>query len=209
MRRVLLSFFLILLCGISFAQTQLTDTQSQDVTSQLVQTASSMQTMQCRFVQQTTSSMLAEPSVSEGMMTYMAPDKMRWEYTTPYSFALIVNGEKIMKMTEGQIETFDAKQGRMYKSIADIIMSCASGKKLLDDSMFDITLFDDGKIWRAEMKPLRKDMKRMFSLLTFCFDKKTAVIAVVEMTDAEGNLTQIQFEEKKVNEEIDVQLFTK
>ena len=88
-------------------------------------------------------------------------------------------------------------------------MSCASGKKLLDDSMFDITLFDDGKIWRAEMKPLRKDMKRMFSLLTFCFDKKTAVIAVVEMTDAEGNLTQIQFEEKKVNEEIDAQLFTK
>ena len=62
-----------------FAQTQLTGTQSQEVIKQLTQKASSMQTMQCRFVQEKTIAMLAEPTVAEGTMHYASPDKMRWE----------------------------------------------------------------------------------------------------------------------------------
>ena len=95
MRRVLLIMVLAVVCLTTHAQTQLSDTQSQAVMSQLTQAATSMQTMQCRFVQEKTSTMLAEPSVSEGLMYFVAPDKMRWEYTSPYAFALVVNGERI------------------------------------------------------------------------------------------------------------------
>ncbi len=88
MKRVLLLIVLAVLGLTVYAQPQLSESQSQEVMSQLSQAAASMQTIQCRFVQEKTSSMLAEPSVSEGVLFFSAPDKMRWEYTTPYPFAL-------------------------------------------------------------------------------------------------------------------------
>ena len=112
----------------------LTEAESQSVISALTQAAASMQTLQCGFVQEKTSSMLAEPSIAKGTMHYSAPDRMRWEYTEPYAFALVVNGEKITKVTDGTAEMLDGKSSRMYQGMVGLIMGSASGKKLFDTS---------------------------------------------------------------------------
>ena len=192
----------------TFAQTQLSENQTKEVIEQLTQAAASMQTMHCRFVQEKTSTMLAEPSVSEGTMHYVAPDKMRWEYTKPYAFALIVNGERIVKVTDGKAEVLEGNSSRMYQGIVNIIMGSASGKKLFDASVFDMALYDDDAFWKAEMTPKRRDMKRMFSQLVFRFDKKTNGISRVEFIGSNGDVTLIRIEEISLNETIDNQMFT-
>ena len=166
----------------------------------LTQTAASMRCMQCGFTQTKTMAMLTEPTVSEGLMNYVAPDKMRWEYTLPYSFALVVDGEKITKITDGNEEVLDAKSGRMYQGIVNIIMSSATGKHLFDEKTFDVAITDDGRFWKAEMRPKKRDMKRMFSMLTFYFSKDSNVINKVEMLEASGDVTTIQFFDMKINE---------
>ena len=131
MKKIYLIVILTLTSIFCFAQS------SEEVMEMLTQTAASMQCMNCRFTQQKTMAMLTEPTVSEGLMVYNAPDMMRWEYTSPYSFALLVDGEKITKIIDGNEEILDAKSGRMYQGIVSIIMSSATGKKLFDKSMFD------------------------------------------------------------------------
>ena len=185
----------------------LTEAESQKVVVELTEAAAAMQTLQCRFVQEKTSSMLAEPSVSEGTMHFASPDKMRWEYTAPYAFALVVNGDRIVKVTDGKAEVLEGKTGRMYQGIVDIIMGSASGKKLFDTSVFDVVIYDDDTFWRAEMTPKRRDMKRMFSQLVFRFDKKTKGISRVEFKDAGGDVTSIRFEDIKLNEAIGKDVF--
>ena len=185
----------------------LTEAESQKVVETLTQAAASMQTMHSRFVQEKTSSMLAEPTVAEGMLWYAAPDKMRWEYTTPYAFALVANSERIVKVTDGKAEVLDSNSGRMYQGIVNIIMGSASGKKLFDTTVFDVVMYDDDTFWRAEMTPKRRDMKRMFSQLVFRFDKKTNGISRVEFKDAGGDLTSIRFEDIKLNEAIGEKVF--
>ena len=185
----------------------LTEAESQKVVATLTQTASSMQTLQCRFVQEKTSSMLAEPTVAEGMMYFAAPDRLRWEYTSPYAFALVVNGERIVKVTDGKAEVLDGKSGRMYQGIVNIIMGSASGKKLFDTSVFDVAMYDDGDYWKAEMTPKRRDMKRMFSQLVFRFDKKTSGISRVEFKEAGGDVTTIRFVDIKLNGAIEESVF--
>ncbi len=189
------------------AQTQLSESQTNEVIASLTKTAASMQSMQCRFVQEKTSSMLAEPSVAEGRMYYAAPDRMRWEYATPYAFALVVNGERIVKVTDGKAEVLEGNAGRMYQGMVNLIMGSASGKKLFDTTVFDIVLYDDNGFWRADMTPKRRDMKRMFSQLVFRFDKKTNGISRVEFVETGGGLTSIRFEEIKVNEAISDKVF--
>lgn len=177
----------------------LTEPQGQEVTALLTEAAATMQNLQCRFVQQKSSSMLAEPTVSEGMMTYIAPDKMRWEYTNPYAFALVVDGDRIVKETEGVTETLDGKSGRMYQGMVDLIMGSASGKQLFEASVFDVVLYDEEPYWRAEMNPKRRDMKRMFKQLKFRFDKTSNVISSVEFVEVGGDVTTIQFLDIKIN----------
>lgn len=194
MKKLYLIGFLMLISIFSFAQS------NDEIMEMLTQQAASMQCMNCRFTQQKTMAMLAEPTVSEGLMNYNSPDKMRWEYTSPYSFALLVDGEKITKITDGNEEVLDAKSGRMYQGIVSIIMSSATGQKLFDKSMFDVAITDDSEFWKAEMKPKKHNMKRMFSMLTFYFAKSTNIINKVEMTEASGDVTTIQFYDMKINE---------
>jgi outer membrane lipoprotein carrier protein len=207
MKRVLFSILLTVFSITAFAQTQLTESQSQEVINQLTQAAASMQSMQCRFVQEKTSTMLAEPSVAQGTMHYAAPDRMRWEYTAPYAFALVVNGERIVKVTDGKAEVLEGNAGRMYQGMVGLIMGSASGKKLFDPTVFDIILYDDNGFWRADMTPKRRDMKRMFSQLVFRFDKKTNGISRVEFVGSAGDVTSIRFEEIKLNGVIGDEVF--
>ena len=207
MKRLWLSVLFMALGLFATAQTPLSEAQSNEIMASLTKTASSMQTMQCRFVQSKTMSMLAEPSVSEGKMYFASPDRLRWEYVKPYAFALVVNGERIVKVTDGQAEALDGNSGRMYQGITSMIMSSASGKKLFDATTFDIVLYDDGACWKAEMTPKRRDMKRMFSQLVFHFDKKTQVIDHVEFLDPKGDNTVIRFEEIRLNEKIGEEQF--
>lgn len=74
-----------------------------------------------------------------------------------------------------------------------IIMSSATGKNLFDKSTFDVTISSDGNFWRADMKPKKSDMKRMFSTMTFYFEKKRDIINKVVLTEANGDNTTIQF----------------
>ena len=207
MKKLLLSLMFVAVSLMVTAQTQLSESQTQEVIRQLTQVASTMQSMQCRFVQEKTSSMLAEPSVAEGTMHYAAPDRMRWEYTTPYAFALVVNGERLVKVTDGKAEVLEGNAGRMYQGMVNLIIGSASGKKLFDTTVFDIVFYDDNGFWRADMTPKRRDMKRMFSQLVFRFDKKTNGISRVEFVSANGDITSIRFEEIKVNEAISDKVF--
>lgn len=194
MKKFYLIGFLMLTSIFGFAQT------NEEVVEMLTQTASYIDCMNCRFTQTKTSAMLTEPTVSEGLMNYLSPDKMRWEYTSPYSLALIVEGDTITKITDGNEEVLDAKSGRMYQGIVNIIMSSATGKKLFDKSMFNVDIQDDGDFWKAEMQPKKRDMKRMFSMLTFYFAKENNVINKVEMTESGGDITTIQFFDMIINE---------
>jgi outer membrane lipoprotein carrier protein len=207
MKKLLLSIVFVAFSLMVSAQTQLSEIQSNEVIASLTKAAASMQSMQCRFVQEKTSAMLAEPSVAEGTMHYAAPDRMRWEYTTPYAFALVVNGERIVKVTDGKAEVLEGNAGRMYQGMVNLIMGSASGKKLFDTTVFDIVLYDDNGFWRADMTPKRRDMKRMFSQLVFRFDKKTNGISRVEFVEAGGGVTSIRFEKIRLNEKIGEEKF--
>ena len=208
-KKAIFIVFLALLATSAGAQTgkPLTETESQAVMAALTETAASMHTLQCRFVQEKISSMLAEPSVAEGTMHFAAPDQLRWEYTSPYAFALVVNGDRIEKVTNGKTEVLDGRSGRMYQGMVGLIMGSATGKNLFDTTVFDVMLYDDDTFWRAEMTPKRRDMKRMFSQLVFRFDKKTNGISRVEFKDAGGDVTLIRFEDIKLNGAIGVEKF--
>lgn len=177
------------------------NSQTQDEVIQMLnQTANSIQCMNCRFTQQRIMTILTEPSVSEGIMSYNSPDYMRWEYTSPYSLAIVSDGDKVTKITDGIEEVLDKKSRKIYKGIENIIMGSASGKNLFDKTVFDISIKDSGKFWVADLKPKQHNMKRMFYMLTIYCRKDNNTINKVEITEGCGDITTIQFFDIRIND---------
>lgn len=204
---ILVSFLALMSFAILAQQKPLDEVQANEVVAILTQASTKLETMECKFVQTKQMSMLAESTRAEGKMYYESPDKVRWEYESPYIYALVVIGDQIMMQSETKTEIVDAKSSRLYRGITNIIMGSVTGKKLFDKSVFDVKLFDDGNSWRAELKPLKKDMKRMFTMLTFRFDRKSNLVSSVEFTEAGGDVTHIQFNDMVVDKPIDEALF--
>lgn len=208
MKKFFLFTMLAIMSFAAFAQQKpLDETRSNELVTILTQATANIKSMECNFVQTKQMAMLAEPTRAEGIMRYVASDKIRWEYISPYIYTLVVNGEQITMQSETKTDKVDTKSNRMYKGIADIIMGSVTGKKLFDKSAFDVKLYDDGETWLAELKPLKKDVKRMFSMLAFRFDKKSNLVCGVEFTEISGDVTNIQFKDMVVDKPIDEALF--
>ncbi len=73
----------------------MTQTQTQDVIKKINTTAAELKSMSCTFVQTKNLSMLNDKMVSKGQMYYSQPNKLRWEYTSPYNYIFIFNETKV------------------------------------------------------------------------------------------------------------------
>ena len=57
----------------------------------------------------------------------------------------------------------------------------------------------DGDKWIAQLTPLKKEMKQMFSLLVITFDSKQLIATSVEMREKGGDNTRIELQQVKKN----------
>jgi len=195
MKRLLLTLGAVIWSMGIYAQdgTPVTAGQRAAVMKRITEATTRISTMKCKFTQTKTSAMLTQPVVAVGNMEYTAPGTLRWEYTSPYSYALLINGDSITTLTNGaQTKTSAAWRSGM-RNMAKMVVGSLNGKNLFDERMFTITLFDQDKHYYAVMVPKRKDMRRMFSSITFYFAKDDQMVDRVVLEEGPGESTTIQF----------------
>ena len=163
------------------------------VMDRITQATVAIQSMQCRFTQTKQSPLLAQAAVAQGHMSYTRPASLRWEYSAPYDYVLAVEGDSVSVASHGQKAPSAAwKSG--VKRMTGMVMSSLNGQRLFDQRLFDIALYEQTDSYRAVMKPKRKDMKRMFASITFCFNKQSLLVQQVELAEGEGTVTILQFD---------------
>lgn len=74
------------------------------------------------FKQTKTMKMLGSSMVSTGKMCYASPDKLRWEYTTPYACTLVMNGQKVMFKRNGRKDVMDTQKNKMFREIGRVML---------------------------------------------------------------------------------------
>lgn len=194
MKRFVVSAIVLLACMMPLVA-QNTD----KMISRISAAAAEMNSMKCDFVQVRRMSMLAEEIESSGVMYFEKPSKLRWEYLAPSLYCLTIDGDKVMIESETGKTVTDASTSRLYKGIADMIMGCMSGDALRNSRTFRVTMTNMGSVWTAELKPVRKDVGRMFESLILNFDPQTGLLRSMIMNDASGNSTSITISNISVN----------
>lgn len=177
------------------------------VKQQINAVASKMKTMQCDFVQTKYLKMLNDKMVSRGKMYYQQSNKLRWEYTSPYTYTFVLNGSKVLISKGKRNDVINVNQSKFFKEIARIMMNSVVGKCLTDSKDFKVSLAESSAEYVATLYPQQKQMKQIFQKIILYFNKQKSTVFKVEIIEKKGDRTIIELKNVKNNVPINAKVF--
>ena len=177
------------------------------VKQQINAVASGMKTMQCDFVQTKYLKMLNDKMVSKGKMYYQQTNKLRWEYTSPYTYTFVLNGSSVLLSKGNRNDVINVNQSKFFKEIARIMMNSVVGKSLVDSKDFKVSLTGSSTEYVATLIPQQKQMKQMFQKIVLHFNRQKSTVSMVELIEKKGDKTVIELKNVKVNTAVNAKVF--
>lgn len=204
MKRVLFFLMALCLCLLNLSAQKVNEAK---VKQQINAVASKMKTMQCDFVQTKYLKMLNDKMVSRGKMYYQQSNKLRWEYTYPYTYTFVLNGSRVLISKGKRNDVINVNQSKFFKEIARIMMNSVVGKCLTDSKDFKVSLTEASAEYVATLYPQQKQMKQMFQKIILHFNKQNSTVSKVELIEKKGDRTIIELKNVKSNAPINAKVF--
>jgi len=205
MKRLLFFWMALCLCLLNLSAQKVNEAK---VKQQINAVASSMKTMQCDFVQTKYLKMLNDKMVSRGKMYYQQSNKLRWEYTSPYTYTFVLNGSKVLISKGKRNDVINVNQSKFFKEIARIMMNSVVGKCLTDSKDFKVSLAGTSTEYVATLYPQQKQMKQMFQKIILYFNKQKSTVSRVELIEKKGDRTVIELKNVKTNAPVNAKVFS-
>lgn len=149
-----------------------------------------VKSLQADFMQVKEMAIVKEKMVSSGKM-YFQDGSLRWEYLKPSKSVFVTDKDQM-------------KSNRMFRSMAGLMAGSVTGINLNDPS-FKVTMYSPGKGYVAELVPLKREMKQMFTKIRLFFGADNRV-RQVELEESQGR-TVITLSNVKYNVSLDPGLF--
>lgn len=208
MRKLILCCFLLLAVAIVFAQDgfkKMTNTKAfeQKVNSIAAQT----ETIQCNFVQEKTLSFMEDKIVSEGQFFFKKEDQLRWEYTEPFSYIIILSDGKLMIDDEGNQNEMNMKSNKTFQEINQMLTRSLQGDVLGQNDKFSYEILEGKKQYLVKLTPVDQKLKDYMSRIDVYFDKTDMMVAGIDMHEQSEDMTSIRFSKRKINEAVPEELF--
>lgn len=183
---IVTGLILLLAVGVSAVTLNLHQTEDEMIES-IVKASQDINSMKCDIAQTRRIPLMDEPQKSSGTMIYIKPSRFSLNYTEPFEWKLKVDGDNVMMGTDSA----DGEAGRLFKGISSMILGCMSGEMLKDKRTFKVNVTDVGNEWKAQLIPVRRDMKKMFNQIELGFDPDTRLLKRLLMDEAGGGSTEI------------------
>ena len=192
-----------LLVSVAFSQGSLTEMKNPSFFKQKFQEATrNTQTIEASFIQEKNLSVLSEKIISKGRFLFKKEKKLRWEYTTPFRYLILLNNGTMVIQDEDKKSKIDIRNNKMFSQINSIIMGCIQGNLFNDEKKFAPTFFEDNGSFLVKLRPLEETLKEYLSEIWIYFDKKDLTVTRIEMHEPSGDETRIEFTGTKLNTSI-------
>jgi outer membrane lipoprotein-sorting protein len=182
--------------------TLLTGTAKTNMAKKITMASQKVSSLQCRFIQKKTSTLLKEESVSKGLLFYKTPNSLRWEYTEPTAFVLVFHNETVsVKDEKGMV----SNPNKMLKQLGNFIVSTINGDGLIENGSFKADYYANDKdkthVW-IRLTPVAKRLKEMYSSIQIKVSTTDYLASELIMEETTGDKTTITFVDKKINTDI-------
>lgn len=197
MKKIILSILALFIATALAAQpagSKLLSSTEKTTTVQKIKTNSTnLKTLKVDFTQEKNSKLFTDKVVSKGTMTYKKSNMLRWAYTSPKAYAIILNKKgAFFKNEKGSV------QNKMIEGLCKLLLRTINGDGLVDNSGFAISYYrcSDGSLL-ALMKPTDKMMKEMYTSIEVYLDATTLLAKNVKLNEKKGDVTTITFSNHK------------
>lgn len=208
MRSLLFIASLIVLSATSFAQPKgykaVADLPA--FQQQLSRSTGTLQSLQSDFVQSKNMAMLADEITSKGVFYYKREDKVRIEYTSPFSYLLIMNAGQILVKDEQKSTRVNARGSKVMQSVNRIMIDCMRGT-VFNNPDFKVAAFENVSGYVLSMTPASASVKGTFSQINVYLQKNTFDVSRLNMTEPGGDFTQMDFRNSRKNTNLSDALF--
>jgi outer membrane lipoprotein-sorting protein len=205
MRKSVLIVCLLAFCANVFSQRQLSENEKAVFEQKIMAQSEKIETLQCAFVQEKTSALVAEKAVAKGVLLYQSSSALRWEYTEPTPSTLILNGNAAALLDK------DGKKignDKLIKQLGNLIISVINGNGMKNSKQFSTALFEtENHQILAALTPVQKRMKEFYQSIDLIIDPKTFLASEIILNEKTGDKTVIHLNNIKINERIDADKF--
>lgn len=155
-------------------------------------------TINSEFIQYKHLDIIENDIVSKGNFSFKTPDKVRWQYTNPYYYLIVMNKGKMWIKDNSKITEYDTKSNKVFKEINDLMIGLLKGN-ILENTDFITNFFSSDKEILAVLKPKKDEMKDFLAEINIFFDKNDYVVSKIVMNEYSGDYTLIEFKNRKFN----------
>lgn len=197
----------LFMCNITFCQSKFTtvsDAKKPEIIQSISNASKQNKTLTCDFVQEKTSTLVADKAISKGKMYFQNPRCLRWEYTN--SYGLIVNNDEVVVIdSKGAVS--QANNPRVFKELANIIMSTIDGSGLNDSKNFTTSVSQSDTEYLVKLVPTNKRIASVYKSIELKVNKQTKLANSIAMFETNGDSMTITFSNHKTNQTLDSKLF--
>tara|TARA_R110000850_G_scaffold143977_3_gene266147 strand:+ start:238 stop:867 length:630 start_codon:yes stop_codon:yes gene_type:complete len=153
-------------------------------------------------------SFMDRPLVSTGKFYYQKSDQLRWEYISPLQYVMLINGDNIRIKEDGKVKTYSSAVNEVFKTVKEIILGCISGE-ILNDPNYEPAFYESDKLYQVKLQPKDKQLKEYMKEINIFLDKSSNELSYLILKDGSGDITKIEFHNRKINQSIDASTFSK
>lgn len=164
------------------------------------------QTIASDFTQVKNMALLKEKIKSKGRFYFKKEDKVRIEYTAPYSYLMVMNGSQMLVKDEQKSNKINTGGSKLLQSVNRIMIDCMRGT-MFQNPDFKVTALENGANYLLQLTPVNAAMKKMFSGIEVYMDKKTLDVNQLVMMEQGGDNTTMAFSNTRHNTSLNDQLF--
>lgn len=201
---MILAFFSVLSVT---GQTKLTKEQEKDVLEKMEKSSNALHSLQCDFVQSKRMKILNKDMISKGVLYFKKPDKIRWQYTTPYDYTFIMNGDKVQIKSTKSTKNIDIQGNKIFRQVTSIILNTITGGGLKNSPDFDVELFRLNDVYFAKMRPKKREVMQVYSSIEVYFNASLTMVESIKMIEKSGEYTVVKLISPKVNNPINENAF--
>jgi len=172
----------------------------------LSKTAQSVNSIQSDFVQEKYMDFLDVTLESKGKYWFKKENSIRWQYTEPYNYIVIISDGKINISDDGKNSEFKVKGNKIFERINYIIVASMKGE-ILESEDFEVAIFENNTYYLVKLKTLNKEIAEVIKEMEMYFEKNTLSISEIKMIEPNKDYILIRYKNKKINEPIPASIF--
>ncbi len=201
----ILALILSMSCSLSAQFTEIANTET--FMTKAASITKNTTSLKCDFVQEKHLSFMSAPITSSGVFQYKEGNRIRWQYTAPYNYLIILNNGQLLIDDEGSQNEIDLSNNKMFDQINEVISKAMTGNVFSPSEQFSQSLAESETAYKVIMQPLTEEIQAYLTEIEIYLSKDNMLVSKVILKESSEDFTKISFENSEINSSIPDDIF--